>query len=196
MEKQVLLVADDDEMNRMLISKFLRNEYEILEAVDGQQAMDIIHERHVDALLLDIIMPKLDGLEVLKLIKADENLEHIGILVATSTKEKTERTALSLGADDIVSKPYDPIVIRKRIENILTVKYIRQQKEDLQSNKLDRIIVNRDVTEEKEAELHYQRLRDVVSIINANISNQKLIGELTAEINHEAKALFDMIKQN
>lgn len=91
-------------------------------------------------LLLDIIMPEMDGLEVLRYMQRDENLSYIGVLVATSTKEKTERTALSLGADDIVSKPYDPLVIRKRLENILAAKVVAEQKNLLLKDDIDGLI--------------------------------------------------------
>lgn len=120
--KKVLLIADDDEMNRKIIQNFLKNSYEILQAKNGREAIEIIRSKKVDALLLDIIMPEMDGLEVLKVLKEDHTYDNMGILVATSTKEKTERTALSLGADDVVSKPYDPIVIQKRMDNIIIMK--------------------------------------------------------------------------
>lgn len=122
MSRKTLLVVDDIQMSRTVISKFLRDEFDIFEAENGQQALDIIAARQIDAMMLDIIMPGMDGLEVLKAIRENRAHDRMGILVATSTKEKTERTALALGADDIVSKPYDPVVIRKRLSNILTVK--------------------------------------------------------------------------
>ena len=133
MSKKVLLIADDDEMSRTIIKRFLKNSFDVLEAEDGYQALDIIMEQHVDVLLLDIIMPKRNGLEVLDDLRKDERYNALGILVATSTKEKTEREALSLGADDIVSKPYDPVVIQKRMENIMLMKEAKRQKEDRKS---------------------------------------------------------------
>ncbi|MDD2971639.1 MAG: response regulator, partial [Lachnospiraceae bacterium] len=133
MDKKVLLIADDEEMNRKIISKFLKNSYEILEATNGKMALTMIREQHVDVVILDIIMPEMDGLEVLEHVRARREWDAIGVLVATSTKEQTERTALSLGADDVVSKPYDPLVIRKRLENILAVKELQMQKKLLQN---------------------------------------------------------------
>ena len=129
MSKKILLIADDEEMNRRIIRRFLKSDYEVIEAENGKQTLDMMHDRHVDVLLLDITMPVMDGLEVLETMKKEAELDHVGVLVATSTKEKTERAALSLGADEVVSKPYDPVVIKKRIENILLMKEMKARKQ-------------------------------------------------------------------
>lgn len=125
MDKKVLLVADDVEMNRSVIRRFLKRDYEVLEAETGIQALEIIRSRRVDLLLLDIIMPEMNGLELLLQLEQEKDIYRPGILVATSTKEQTERQALSLGADDIVSKPYDPIIIKKRLGNIDAVRELK-----------------------------------------------------------------------
>lgn len=187
MKKKVLLIADDEEMNRRIISRFLKNDFEILEAENGKEALDILHSKKVDALLLDIIMPKMDGLEVLGSMKADTTLGNVAVLVATSTMEKTERTALSLGADDVVSKPYDPVVIRKRIQNILAIKAIDEQNEMLKNDDLEAVL------REKEAAL-YDNLREIrdkiiqlSDILEKNKDNPDLILEIIKDIRIEAK---------
>ena len=65
MPKKVILIADDDEMSRKLIEGYMSSTYEILEAVDGEQALEIVHSRPVDLMILDIVMPKLTGFDVL-----------------------------------------------------------------------------------------------------------------------------------
>ena len=62
MDSKILLVADDEDMNRTVIKKFLKSDYEVMEAVNGREVLEILHERHVDVMLLDIIMPEMDGL--------------------------------------------------------------------------------------------------------------------------------------
>ena len=109
-------------------------------AMSVKEAVDQIGKQLPQLILLDIIMPEMDGLEVLTEMRADAAFNHVGVLVATSTKEKTERTALSLGADDVVSKPYDPVVIRKRIDNIITVKEIRTQSRQLEHHELEQLV--------------------------------------------------------
>ncbi|NCB93949.1 MAG: response regulator [Clostridia bacterium] len=196
MEKKVLLVADDDEMNRKVIHRFLKDTYEVVEAQDGEEALQLLNERSIDAVLLDIIMPKVDGLEVLKSVRQNIRFDNVGILVATSTKEKTERAALSLGADDIVAKPYDPIVIKKRLENILLMKEVKIEKEMLQSD---------DVSSYKRAEmkkysaqigLSADKLHRIAGIIRRNKDNTSLIAEMLDEIDIEADKIIKVFSEN
>lgn len=177
MSKRVLVVADDVEMSRKVVRKFLENEFEILEAENGYQVMDYLQQRSVDALLLDIIMPGMDGLQVLERVRADERWREIGVLVASSTKEKTERTALSLGADDVVAKPYDPIVIQKRLENILIAKKAHSQQQPGVADAAGKL-------EEIAASMH--RLSD---IIKGNMDNQQLILEAAEQLGRKANQL-------
>lgn len=192
MDKKILLIADDEEMNRKIISKFLKNNFEIIEAENGRAALDILQERHVDVLLLDIIMPEVDGLEVLKSMRSEMKFNHIGVLVATSTKEKTERTALSLGADDVVSKPYDPLVIRKRLENILAMKMVNEQKDLLQDENMEMYIQEKMTEVYRQTEEVAHNIQQYADIINANVSNPKLVEEVSTNIKEEAAKLTTM----
>lgn len=194
MDKKVLLIADDEEMNRKIISRFLKNDYEILQAADGRAAMELLHSTHVDALLLDIIMPEMDGLEVLEQMQQEDSLSHIGVLVATSTKEKTERSALSLGADDVVSKPYDPIVIRKRMQNILAVKQSDQYKEQLQG--ADDLKRSRNEVISTEVEPAVEQIVKYTDIINASRDNMDLVMEVVASIREKAEQIQKVLQGN
>ena len=197
MDKKVLLIADDEEMNRRIIKRFLKETFEVIEAENGSMAWDTLQTTHVDLMLLDIIMPEMDGLQVLKLLKDNQQFAHIGVLVATSTKEKTERTALSLGADDIVSKPYDPIVIQKRLENILALKEMNEQKALLQTNDIETYLQKKSVEYLKETELIQKNICKYADMICANSENERLIIEITTEIKQEAGKLTDVfISQN
>lgn len=194
MDKKVLLVADDDEMNRRIIRKFLQEYYIIVEAEDGLQTMEIIESRHIDALLLDIIMPEMDGLEVLRRLEEGGKLKDISVLVATSTKEKTERTALSLGADDVVSKPYDPIVIHKRLENILSVKeLVTGGNAAYLTESLEEAITAFKKSLFAEAEKTGKKIHKYTEMINANLDNQKLVEEITKEIDKLDDKLISLL---
>lgn len=124
--KKVMLIADDVKMSRSVISRFFAESFDILEAEDGKQTLEVLKNNKVDVLILDIIMPEIDGIEVLKEVRSSRKYDNMAILVATSTKEKTERLALQYGADDVVAKPYDPIVIHKRLDNILACKAVQK----------------------------------------------------------------------
>ena len=106
------------------MERTLGNNYTILHASNGKEALGILQVKQVDVVLSDIVMPKMDGLELLKKIKSNPLWNSVGIIVATSYKEKTEQAALELGADDVISKPYSPWVLKKRIENVRTIKNV------------------------------------------------------------------------
>ena len=122
-----MLIADDVELNRALLENIFDDEYSILQAADGVEAMEILRSQPVDVVLLDIVMPRMDGFEVLKAMKEEESLSGIPVIMATSEKEKSEERALILGADDFINKPYRAMVVKKRVENIV-VKHILERK--------------------------------------------------------------------
>lgn len=124
MNKMTLLVVDDAEMDRELVQKLLSPSFEILHANNGKEALAVLQAKHIDVLLTDIVMPVMDGLELLKEIRSNPLWDSLGVIVATSYKEKTERPALELGADDVISKPYSPWVLKKRIENVRAAKNV------------------------------------------------------------------------
>lgn len=127
MAKKVMMIADDVEMNVTVIKRFFSKDFDVLVASNGLEVMRLLKAQKVDILILDIIMPEMNGIEVLQEMHNHSEYSDIAVFVATSTKEKTERMALEYGADDIVSKPYDPVVIKRRIENIMTKKELQRK---------------------------------------------------------------------
>ena len=105
--KRLVLIVDDELINRELLGSVLQNEYELMYASNGQEAMDRIRENKdtLSLVLLDLMMPVLSGTEVLKKIKADPELQHIPVIVLTSDQE-AEIDSLMLGAIDFIPKPY------------------------------------------------------------------------------------------
>lgn len=120
-----VLIVDDNEINRLILRKVLGDEYEVLEAVNGQNALNILRAQadSFSAVLLDIIMPVMDGYEVLRQMRAESDLAAIPVIVTTgNTEEDSEVKALSLGANDYVIKPYKPAVIRQRLRNTINLR--------------------------------------------------------------------------
>ena len=195
MSKKVLLVADDERMNRTVISRFLKNDYVVLEAENGEEAVEILENNHVDIMLLDIIMPKMNGLEVIEYVKKNSKFNNIGILVATSTKEKTERHALAAGADDIVSKPYDPVVIKKRLENIWGIKMLKLQTESIGAVEKEEEWKKQIYSQyNKEINDSIDKVNEMVHVIDMNKDNVKLITECTNDIRRNLDRLKNMIQ--
>lgn len=117
-----ILVADDEEDVKMVVQLYLESKgYEILTAYDGLDAIDKAKNERPDLILLDIMMPIMDGFEVAKRLKNDPSTESIPIVMlsAASQTESKER-ALKAGAVDYVVKPFDPEQLEKTVSTILT----------------------------------------------------------------------------
>ena len=111
-----ILVADDEKEIRELLRLYLENEkYQVLEAEDGQQALDIIHRQRVDLCILDIMMPKVDGYHVLQELRKDNN---IPVLILSAKDADSEKIlGLNLGADDYLAKPFNPLELVARVNS-------------------------------------------------------------------------------
>lgn len=122
-EKRLILIADDEYVNREILGNILESEYDIIYAEDGLEALKLIKE-NIDKLslvLLDLIMPKMDGLELLERLRDDSKLSNIPVIVITSD-QLSEEKSLSLGAADFIPKPYPrQTVIKARIKRTIVL---------------------------------------------------------------------------
>ncbi|MBQ6318792.1 MAG: EAL domain-containing protein [Lachnospiraceae bacterium] len=119
--KRRVLVVDDEEVNREILGNILGTQYEVSYAENGRQAYDMLHERltRYSLILLDLLMPEMDGFELLEKIKSEEGVSNIPVIVMTSEKPAEVRS-IKMGADDFITKPYDmPEVILARCERII-----------------------------------------------------------------------------
>ena len=120
MNKGTILVVDDEIRIRRMLSDFLRSYgYDILQAENGKQALDIFYEKNnkIDLILLDVMMPIMDGNKALKEIR-DFSLVPVIMLTAKS-EEYDELIGLNSGADDYITKPFSPTILLARMENVL-----------------------------------------------------------------------------
>ena len=116
-EKTVMLIVDDVEINRAVLSQFFQDEYTVVEAVNGQEALKIIESQSVGIVLVDLVMPVMDGYTVCKEIRKVN--ERIPILFLSAKDEEIDRVVgLELGADDYLGKPFGIHEIRARIKTI------------------------------------------------------------------------------
>ena len=108
-EQGLLLVADDNEMNRDLLARRLsRRGFTVVTAADGQEALDRIAEKPFDLIVLDIMMPRVDGMEVLSRVREKIAAADLPIIMATAKSESQDVVrALEMGANDYVTKPLD-----------------------------------------------------------------------------------------
>lgn len=122
LKELIVLAVDDDLINLKLLKSMLMknpNVKEVLEAKNGVDAIDIIRTRDdINLILLDIIMPIMNGLEMLKVVRCDENIEQVPIIVLT-TDETKKTEALELGANDFLMKPIRNGELTQKIESLI-----------------------------------------------------------------------------
>lgn len=126
-----LLVVDDIEVNRDLLARRLaRLGHEVGFADNGRTALDALRAAPWDVVLLDITMPEMDGYEALARIKADPGLAHIPVIMVSAIDEiDSVVRCIELGADDYLAKPFNPVILRARIESSLAKKRLADQKQ-------------------------------------------------------------------
>lgn len=116
----VLLVEDDPELRAML-KGILEEEYQIFEAEDGKQGYEQAVEAHPDFIISDVMMPEMDGVELLRKIRSDINISHIPVILLTArTNIESKLEGLSYGADDYITKPFSIAYLKARINNLLS----------------------------------------------------------------------------
>ena len=119
---KTVLIADDAAVNRKMLMKLLSPEYSLLEADNGESALKLLKQygTSIDAVLLDLVMPVLNGFDVLRAMQAESAYQNIPIIVATgSGDDKSEADALKLGAWDFITKPYNGEIIKFRLHNAI-----------------------------------------------------------------------------
>ncbi|MEQ9316547.1 MAG: response regulator [Henriciella sp.] len=122
MSKKTILVADDDRMLRALLSHKLKmQQCDIIQAEDGKQALDALENHAVDLVVMDGMMPVMDGTEALQRIRANPELADLPVIMLTARRREEDAVrALELGATDYISKPFNPDELMIRIRRWLT----------------------------------------------------------------------------
>ncbi|RKY31479.1 MAG: diguanylate cyclase response regulator [Candidatus Omnitrophota bacterium] len=145
MEKQKILVVDDDpDILDVLEITLSQENYEILKALDGEEALEIIKSKNLDLVLLDYNMPKKDGRQVCQEVKKDLLLSHLPVIMLTGKGEISDKIhGLDAGADDYIVKPFEPKELLARIRMVL-----RRTSRDLEANPLTRLPGNVSILKE------------------------------------------------
>lgn len=161
MDKQKILIADDSEMNRSLLAAILEDQYEIVEVSNGADAVALLSQNRSDfsLLLLDIMMPKMDGFEVLTYInKYHWNDTLAVIMISADDSPENIKRAYDLGAFDYISRPFDFTIVHRRISNTMLL-YARQ-------HRLERIIAEQFYEQERNNKLMISILSHIVEFRN------------------------------
>ena len=128
-DKPVILVVDDQVQNVELLEAYLVGQgYEIIKASSGEEALEKLAHNQIDLVLLDVMMPKMSGIDVLEKLRADEKTKMIPVVMVTVLKETEDKVkALEAGCDDFISKPFDKVELLARVKSILKISYYIKQ---------------------------------------------------------------------
>ncbi len=134
--KPLVLLVDDTPANLDIVSEALADSYEVSVAMDGESALEIVREFPPDLILLDVMMPGMDGYEVCRRLKTDDRTANIPVLFLTAlSDDEDEAKGLALGAVDYISKPFNPGLVKARVQNHLALvaarRTVEQQRDDI-----------------------------------------------------------------
>ncbi len=133
MEKVKILVVDDEARMRKLVKDFLiKKDYEVIEAADGQEALDVFFDQNdISLVILDVMMPKMDGWEVLKEIRAYSKIPVI--MLTAKGDERDELKGFDSGADEYISKPFSPKILVARVDALLRRSNLISEEEKIET---------------------------------------------------------------
>jgi adenylate cyclase len=184
-----VLVVDDDPVTRLMLTGSLeRHGHHVRAAEDGSEALDLLRMESFDVVLLDVLMPQIDGYGVLEQLKGDPDLRHIPVVMVTSVDDvESAVRCIELGADDYLSKPIDPVLLTARVNAGLTKKRLH----DLEMEHLEEVAqLNRQLearVEEQMAEL--VRTGELKRFLPHQVAEGLLAGQLSPAEGFERRKL-------
>ena len=129
--KKILIIEDDKNISKLLKYNLEKSDYNCYVAISGEDAFEILDKEKIDLIILDIMLPKMDGFEICRIIKQEPKLKNIPIIMLTAKGEEIDRiVGFELGADDYVVKPFSPRELILRIKAILK-RTKTQEKEEI-----------------------------------------------------------------
>lgn len=119
-KEKILIIEDEKDIVKMLDYNLKKEGFRVFSANNGEDGLDMARKGHPDLILLDLMLPEMDGLEVCRAVKNDTNSAHIPIVILTAKAQETDKiVGLELGADDYVTKPFSPRELIARIKAVL-----------------------------------------------------------------------------
>lgn len=146
--KSKVLIVDDEPLNVELLQAYLGSEYVTVSAFNGKEALSKVNEEKPDIVLLDVMMPEMNGYEVCKIIKASEGTKLLPVVMVTALSNREDRIrGVEAGADDFLTKPVDKVELTARIRSLLRIKHLhsslQQEKDKLEMQNRVRSVLTR-----------------------------------------------------
>lgn len=182
-----ILVVDDDQWNRALLEEEISDAgYQSIMAEDGEMALRLIQDNRVDLVLLDIMMPRISGIDVLKELRQTFTVADLPIIMVTAKHQSEDIVqALNIGANDYIVKPIDFPVLLARIRTHLRLKKLSQQKDEFMS------IASHDLKNSLTSIIGSVRLLD--NMLGKEQFDRKQVLQFLSTISDSAKEMFDLI---
>jgi len=205
----LILIVDDTETNVDILVATLGSAYEVSVALDGPTALEAVTEARPDLILLDVMMPGMDGYEVCRRLKADESTASIPVIFLTAlTDARDERKGLQLGAVDYITKPFNPDLVKSRVRNHLELKRHRDDLERLVAERTRELTLTQEVTIECMASLaeyrdpetggHIRRTQRYVEVLAERLQDhprfREYLTDETIRLLHQSAPLHDIGK--
>jgi putative two-component system response regulator len=211
--KKKILVVDDIELNRMILSGMFEGVYDVIEAQDGEEAIGVIDRegKNLSVILLDLIMPKIDGFGVLKHLKATGFSQYVPVVLITGdTEDEKALMGYELGVADLIYKPFNPSIVLRRCENVIDLYSYKnhleievekqkqlivvqgQKMKDFNLSMIDALSSTVEFRSLESGE-HIKRVRTIISTVLHNLSQSSLKSEEIEAIS-TASALHDIGK--
>jgi DNA-binding response OmpR family regulator len=186
--KPKILIVDDETINARILEMTLADAYETAVAFTGYDAIRLVTEWQPDLLLLDIMMPELNGFEVCRIIKSETVSATIPIIFVTALEKMSDESlGLTLGAVDYITKPINPDIVKLRVKNHLDLKFQRDQLQE------QRDTLQRQKSELEETLLRVKRLEGIISICmycKKIRTEEKIWDQMEKYISEHSDALF------
>jgi len=169
-----VLVVDDDRITRALLTRGVEQAGHVVQTADnGRDALDLLRDGPYDVVLLDIVMPELDGVAVLEQIKADPRLQHVPVIMISAVDEiDSVVRCIEMGAEDYLPKPFDPVILRARISAGLARKRLHEVEQERVRSVFSRFVpehVVEDVLERTDEDLRLGGSRDIGTVMFTDI---------------------------
>jgi len=209
LSKCSILVVDDTESNVDILVYALGNDYDVSVAMDGENALESVADHRPDLILLDIMMPGMDGYLVCEKLKADQATRHIPVIFLTAmTEEQDEAKGLALGAVDYVTKPFSPELVKARVKNQLELKMHRDHLEELVKERTRQLELTQEVTIESMGTLaeyrdpetggHIKRTQHYVKVLAKHLQNhlkyKEFLTDSVVDLLYKSAPLHDIGK--
>lgn len=178
--KKQILVVEDNQLNREMLRMILSGQYDVIEADSGQTALNLLRDRkdNIALILLDVMMPVMDGYTFLELVKQDPELALIPVIVTTQNdSEADELAALEHGATDFVPKPYRPQIILHRVASLINLRENAAMVNQLRYDRLTGLYSKEFFYKQAQEQMRTHPERQY-TIICSNVENFKLYNDV------------------